>query len=174
MLYDEERQEAELLNAEDLLEKTAQVEQVSRSGIYLDAKYGERLFYSGNTLYAQIIYHVERQNDAAMERRKCALFSLDLRQEEKEWHYEKEMSDVFREGSGQGADFGKGFYTGIVRGKAFFVIWTEKDEDAVYGYYDLKNGAVRTFAKNDVAYFEMVSDPDIEGEVESEMDYEEE
>ena len=74
MLYDEERQEAELLNAEDLLEKTAQVEQVSRSGIYLDAKYGERLFYSGNTLYAQIIYHVERQNDAAMERRKCALF----------------------------------------------------------------------------------------------------
>ncbi len=168
-----------------MLEKTAQVEQVSRSGIYLDAKYGERLFYSGNTLYAQIIYHVERQNDAVMERRKCALFSLDLRQEEKEWRYEKEMSDVFREGSGQGADsqrkdslgihaLGKGFYVGIVRGKAFFVIWTEKDEDAVYGYYDLKNGAVRTFAKNDVAYFEMVSDPDIEGEVESEMDYEEE
>ncbi len=185
MLYDEEKQESELLNAEDLLEKTAQVEQVSRSGIYLDAKYGERLFYSGNTLYAQIIYHVERQNDAVMERRKCALFSLDLRQEEKEWRYEKEMSDVFREGSGQGADsqrkdslgihaLGKGFYVGIVRGKAFFVIWTEKDEDAVYGYYDLKNGAVRTFAKNDVAYFEMVSDPDIEGEVESEMDYEEE
>ncbi len=170
MLYDEEKQEAELLNAEDLLEKTAQVEQISRSGIYLDAKYGERLFYSGNTLYAQIIYNAEQQENAAMERRKCALFSLDLRQEEKEWHYEKEMSDVFQEGSGQG----RGFFVGIVRKKAFFVIWTERDEDAVYGYFDLKNGVVRTFAKYDAAYYEMISDLDIEGVVESELEYEEE
>lgn len=190
MIYDEEKQEAELLNSEDLLQKIAQQEQISRSCVYQDTKYGERLFYSENKLYAQIIYHVEREKDAAMERRKCALFSLDLGQECKEWHYEKEMSNVFGDESGQDTSsqgtfsqgtysqgknsLGKGFYVGFVHGKAFFAIWTDKNEDAVFGYYDLKTGVVRTFSENDAAYYEMMSDLDIKESVEQEMEHEEE
>lgn len=170
MVFDVEKQETSLLNEEDLLQKIAVEEKTDRSHIYEDAKYGEDLFYCQNKLYAQVIYNLEREDGSAMERRRCALFSLDLGQEMKEWHYERDMSEVFRERGTDGTDvaLGKGFYAGMVYDKAFFVIWTGFNEDDLYGSYDVSTGVVQTFRKDDAAYFQMVSDSYIRRTVQNE------
>lgn len=163
MVFDVEKQETSLLNEEDLLQKIAAKEKTDRSHIYEDEKYGESLFYCQNKLYAQIVYNLEREGSSVMERRKCALFSLDLGQEMKEWRYEREMSEVFEEEEADGTDaaLGKGVYVGMAYGKAFFVIWTGLNEDALFGSYDISTGVVRTFRKNDATYFQMTSDYEI-------------
>lgn len=167
MMYDVEQEKTSLLNEEDLLQKIAQEEGVDRSCIYEDVTYGESLFYSRNKLYVQVIYNVDREGAPPMERKKCAMFSLEPGPGVRQWQYEREMSEVFEQK-------GKGLYAGMVYGKAFFVIWTDVNEELLYGSYNVSTGEVRMFDRDDAEYFQMYSDPSVLGTVEGETTPDEE